>query len=681
MSSIRKILIANRGEIAVRVMQTARRLGISTVAVYSDADVEAPHVALADEAILIGPGPVGESYLVIDNILDAARQTNADAIHPGYGFLSENADFADAVKKAGLIFIGPDAEAISLMGNKAAAKRRMIEAGVPCVPGYEDADQSDERLIQAAKEIKFPIMVKAAAGGGGRGMRLVQDIDELKSALVTARSEAANAFGSDELILEKAIIYPRHVEIQVFADRYGHVVHLGERDCSVQRRHQKVIEESPCPVMTPELRADMGAAAVEAARNINYVGAGTVEFLLDQSGAYYFLEMNTRLQVEHPVTEMVTGLDLVELQIKVAQGDTLDLQQEDVSLDGHAIEVRLYAEDPNNDFMPATGKIAAWRPAVMENVRFDDGVVEGQNISPFYDPMVAKVIAYGDNRETARKRLVEALRQTALLGPATNRDFLVTCLEKETFIKGEATTAFIGEIFGETGYTAEPLSSEMVALQGVLHFIHDREQALSRAISVPDALKNFSTSGSLQTPYSLLIGDEVFDLTISSAKAGSYHVDIAVEEGSDKVLIETHDVEQVNPDVSISFNVNNQIIKSLAVIDSNVLYHALQSADTAIFLSSINQLVVTDDGGDGSAGGLVTAPLHGRVIDVFVKVGDKVAEGQKLAIVEAMKMQHEIFSEVECDVVDVRIVSDQQVSVNDLMIEIAEENVGDEENA
>ena len=681
MSSIRKILIANRGEIAVRVVQTARRLGISTVAVYSDADVEAPHVALADEAILIGPGPVGESYLVIDNILEAARQTNADAIHPGYGFLSENADFADAVQNAGLIFIGPDAEAISLMGNKAAAKRRMIEAGVPCVPGYEDADQSDERLIQAAKKIKFPIMVKAAAGGGGRGMRLVQDMDEFKSALVTARSEAANAFGSDELILEKAIIYPRHVEIQVFADRYGHVVHLGERDCSVQRRHQKVIEESPCPVMTPELRADMGAAAVEAARNINYVGAGTVEFLLDQSGAYYFLEMNTRLQVEHPVTEMVTGLDLVELQIKVAQGDTLDLQQEDVSLDGHAIEVRLYAEDPNNDFMPATGKIAAWRPAVMENVRFDDGVAEGQNISPFYDPMVAKVIAYGDDRETARKRLVEALRQTALLGPATNRDFLVTCLEKETFIKGEATTAFIGEIFGETGYTAEPLSSEMVALQGVLHFIHDREQALSRAISVPDALKNFSTSGSLQTPYSLLIGDEVFDLTVSSAKVGSYHVDIAVEEGADKVLIETHDVEQVSPDVSISFNVNNQIIKSLAVIDSNVLYHALQSADTAIFLSSINQLVVTDDGADGSAGGLVTAPLHGRVIDVFVKVGDKVAEGQKLAIVEAMKMQHEIFSEVEGDVVDVRIVSDQQVSVNDLMIEIAEENVGDEENA
>ena len=681
MSSIRKILIANRGEIAVRVMQTARRLGISTVAVYSDADVEAPHVALADEAILIGPGPVGESYLVIDNILDAAHQTNADAIHPGYGFLSENADFADAVQNAGLIFIGPDAEAILLMGNKAAAKRRMIEAGVPCVPGYEDADQSDERLIQAAKEIKFPIMVKAAAGGGGRGMRLVQDMDEFKSALVTARSEAANAFGSDELILEKAIIYPRHVEIQVFADRYGHVVHLGERDCSVQRRHQKVIEESPCPVMTPELRADMGVAAVEAARNINYFGAGTVEFLLDQSGAYYFLEMNTRLQVEHPVTEMVTGLDLVELQIKVAQGDTLDLQQDDVSLDGHAIEVRLYAEDPNNDFMPATGKIAAWRPAVMENVRFDDGVVEGQNISPFYDPMVAKVIAYGDDRETARKRLVEALRQTALLGPATNRDFLVTCLEKETFIKGEATTAFIGEIFGETGYIAEPISSEMVALQGVLHFIHDREQALRRAISVPDALKNFSTSGSLQTPYSLLIGDEVFDLTVSSAKVGSYHVDIAVEEGADKVIIETHDVEQVSPDVSISFNVNNQIIKSLAVIDSNVLYHALQSSDTAIFLSSINQLVVTDDGAYGSAGGLVTAPLHGRVIDVFVKVGDKVAEGQKLAIVEAMKMQHEIFSEVEGDVVDVRIVSDQQVSVNDLMIEIAEENVGDEENA
>lgn len=679
MSSIRKILIANRGEIAVRVMRTAQRLGISTVAVYSDADAQAPHVACADEAVRIGPGPVGESYLVIDNILDAARQTNADAIHPGYGFLSENADFATAVQKAGLIFIGPDADAISLMGNKAAAKRRMIEAGVPCVPGYEDADQSDERLIKAALEIGFPIMVKAAAGGGGRGMRLVQDMDALKNALVTARSEAANAFGSDELILEKAIIYPRHVEIQIFADRHGHVVHLGERDCSVQRRHQKVIEESPCSIMTPELRADMGAAAVEAARNINYVGAGTVEFLLDQTGAYYFLEMNTRLQVEHPVTEMVTGLDLVELQIRVAQGEPLGMQQEDVSLKGHAIEVRLYAEDPNNDFMPATGKIAAWRPADMAHIRFDAGVVEGQEISPFYDPMVAKVIAYGDDRETARKRLVEALRQTALLGPATNRDFLVTCLEKEVFIKGEATTAFIGEIFGETGYTADPIIHETVALQAVLHFIHDRQQALARAICVPDALKNFSTVGAVQTPYSLLIGEDTYDLIVSSAKAGSYQVDFNGEEDLPTIHVETHDNEQVHADVTLSFNVNNQICKSRAVVDANVLYHALQSSNQALFLSSTNQLIVTDDGVDGSAGGMVTAPLHGRVIDVFVQVGDKVEEGQKLAIVEAMKMQHEIFSEVDGDVVDVRIISDQQVSVNDLMIEIAEKE--DEENS
>jgi len=341
MTRFTSILVANRGEIACRVIRTARAQGYRTIAVYSEADARAPHVQMADEAVCIGPSPVNQSYLVQDNILKAAKSTGAEAVHPGYGFLSENADFAAACEAAGLVFIGPRPDAIHLMGNKAEAKRRMIEAQVPCVPGYEGVDQSDEVLLTEGARIGPPLMVKAAAGGGGRGMRLVHDIAELANAIKLARAEAESAFGSGELILEKAIIRPRHVEVQVFADSLGNTVHLGERDCSVQRRHQKVIEEAPCPVMTAALRAEMGAAAVAAARSINYRGAGTVEFLLDESGTFYFLEMNTRLQVEHPVTELITGLDLVALQLQVAQGEPLGLTQKDITLQGHAIEVRL----------------------------------------------------------------------------------------------------------------------------------------------------------------------------------------------------------------------------------------------------------------------------------------------------------------------------------------------------
>ncbi|MGY9040032.1 MAG: acetyl-CoA carboxylase biotin carboxylase subunit, partial [Rhodobacterales bacterium] len=392
MTPIRSLLVANRGEIALRIMRTAKRLGIRVIAVYSDADAQAPHVLFADDAVCIGPGPATESYLQAQRILDAARTSGANAIHPGYGFLSENAAFARMVQDAGLIFVGPPADAIAAMGDKAEAKRRMIAAGVPCVPGYEEADQSDEKFHAAAKAIGFPVMVKASAGGGGRGMRLVETPEDLETGLRLARSEALSAFGSDILILEKAISKPRHIEIQVFADKAGNTVHMGERDCSVQRRHQKVIEESPSPVVSAELRNAMGQAAIEAARAINYIGAGTVEFLTDASGKFYFLEMNTRLQVEHPVTEMVTGLDLVALQIEVAQGAPLNVKQEDITLTGHAIEARLYAEDPARDFRPSTGKIALWAPATGEGLRIDDGIVSGQQVSPFYDPMLAKVI-------------------------------------------------------------------------------------------------------------------------------------------------------------------------------------------------------------------------------------------------------------------------------------------------
>ncbi|MDP6876477.1 MAG: biotin carboxylase N-terminal domain-containing protein, partial [Alphaproteobacteria bacterium] len=387
-----KVLIANRGEIACRIMRTAHTMGYRTVAVYSEADGDAPHVGMADQAVCIGPAPVAESYLNVPAILDAAARTGADAVHPGYGFLAENGDFARACTDAGLTFIGPSAEAIDLMGNKRLSKLRMMEAEVPCVPGYSGAEQDDGVLVAEGETIGFPLMVKAASGGGGRGMRLVESADDLPGAISGARSEAENAFGSGELILEKAVIEPRHVEIQVFADGHGNCVHLGERDCSIQRRHQKVVEEAPSPAVDGDLRAAMGAAAVAAARAIDYRGAGTVEFLLGADGGFYFLEMNTRLQVEHPVTEMITGLDLVAWQLDVAAGEALPLTQDEIKFAGHAIEVRLYAEDPYADFLPQTGTVVAWRPSAQ--VRVDTGIVEGQEISPFYDPMVAKVIAH-----------------------------------------------------------------------------------------------------------------------------------------------------------------------------------------------------------------------------------------------------------------------------------------------
>src|SRR5215813_41749 len=444
MTSFHKVLVANRGEIAWRVMRTARTMGYRSVAVYSDADKDAPHVTFADEAVRIGPPPVGESYLNIEAVIAAAKASGAEAVHPGYGFLSENAEFAAACEKAGLVFIGPPPAAIAAMGNKAAAKRRMIDAGVPCVPGYQGVDQSDSNLEKEARKIGLPVMVKAAAGGGGRGMRLVERDADLLEAIRTARTEAESAFGSGELILEKAVVDARHVEIQVFADTHGNVIHLGERDCSVQRRHQKVIEEAPSPAVDDDLRHRMGAAAVAAAKAIGYRGAGTVEFLLGADGAFYFLEMNTRLQVEHPVTEMITGQDLVAWQLKIAAGEKLPLTQEQVAFSGHAIEVRLYAEDAYAGFLPQTGRIDVWRPASGPGVRVDHGMKDGLAISPFYDPMLAKVIAHGGTREEARTRLVRALRETIVLGLTTNRHFLIRLLEHPEFAAGRATTAFLG---------------------------------------------------------------------------------------------------------------------------------------------------------------------------------------------------------------------------------------------
>ena len=652
------ILVANRGEIAVRVMRTARALGYRIAAVYSDADADALHVRMADAAARIGPPPAAESYLSIENILCAAQQTGADAVHPGYGFLSENAAFARACADAGLAFVGPDADIIAVMGDKAEARRRMAAAGVPCIPGYDGADRSDAALVAVAAEIGFPVMVKAAAGGGGRGMRLVSGAEDLTDALVAARSEAESAFGSGSLILERAVVRPRHVEIQVFADRHGTTIHLGERDCSVQRRHQKVIEEAPCPVMTEELRAAMGAAAVEAARSIGYCGAGTVEFLLDADGAFYFLEMNTRLQVEHPVTEAITGLDLVALQIRVAEGRPLGLVQKDIGPTGHAIEARLYAEDVARDFLPAAGDIALWRPATGPGVRIDSGVESGQAVLPFYDPMIAKVIAHGDSRDMARRRLIRALSETAAFGLTSNKRFLVDCLEKDAFAKGEATTAFIDEQFSDDGLAEPEPEFAIAAAAAVLKFLADRDNALGDSLHVSPELLNWTSAGALESRYALVSGDSVFDLSVSPAGMRNYTV------GGDGAATSVHVVSIGDGRAILSVNGAQRRLQFHAAGD--ILYLGEAGRDYR-FESGRSAAASQEDG----AGGRVAAPMHGKILEIVVDPGDIVARGDRLLVIEAMKMQHDIVAPAAGAVAAILQRAGVQVAAGDPLVEIA----------
>jgi geranyl-CoA carboxylase alpha subunit len=663
MKPFNSILIANRGEIACRIIRTAKQLGYRTIAVYSEADAGAPHVQLADAGICIGPGPVGESYLLAANILAAAASSGAEAIHPGYGFLSENAAFADAVESAGLVFIGPTKGAIDVMGNKAESKRRMLEAGVPCVPGYEGTDQADKTLLAEGKKIDLPLMVKAAAGGGGRGMRLVHDYKELANAIKLARAEAESAFGSGELILEKAIIQPRHVEIQVFADTQGNTIHLGERDCSVQRRHQKVVEEAPCPIMTPELREQMGQSAIDAAKSVNYRGAGTVEFLLDANGAFYFLEMNTRLQVEHPVTELITGLDLVELQINVAQGRPLGFTQEDVKLQGAAIEVRLYTEDPSQDFLPASGPVDLWQPANGVGVRIDAGICTGQAISPFYDPMVAKVIGYGDDRETARIRLIAALKETVLFGTANNKDFLIQCLEKQSFIDGAATTAFIAEEFAEADLAVAEPSVEDAAAAAVIDLNLEYQRHFASSTLTSHKLKNWTMASGLVSRKQYQFGDSLFDLSISPVanSADSYLVTCA--ESQQQIEIQLLTLE--GNSASLSVNGSAQLA-TFKLRQQGQLYCSIAGRG-ALF----KDLIILDGAVDEAAGGgRVIAPMHGLLLEVLVKPGDQVVKGQNLAVLEAMKMHYEISAEVDGTVEEVTAVAGNQVAADDVLIEI-----------
>jgi geranyl-CoA carboxylase alpha subunit len=648
-SRFRSILIANRGEIAVRIARSAKDLGYKTIAVYSAADADALHVRSADRAVAIGPAPVSESYLNIGRIIDAAQRSGAEAVHPGYGFLSENAAFAEACAKAGLVFIGPPAEAIALMGNKAAAKKRMQEAEVPCVPGYEGEDQSDKTLTKEADRIGYPVMVKAAAGGGGRGMRVVESADAIADGLAAARSEALNAFGSDELILEKAISGARHVEIQVLADGHGNVIHLGERDCSVQRRHQKVIEEAPSPAVNEELRARMGSDAVAAARAIGYVGAGTVEFLLDAQGHYYFLEMNTRLQVEHPVTELITGLDLVAWQLRVAAGERVPFTQTDITFTGHAMEARLYAEDTAAGFLPQSGRVAAWVPPSGDGVRVDHGLLAGQDITPFYDPMVAKVITYGRDREEARRRLERALEETVLLGVASNRRFLIDVLEHESFVEGKATTNFIAETFS-TDDLAEPAPTpRMLALAAVLMFRH--------STSAP----GWRSTGEAHWPMRLGHGDTLSDMTLTCTGPDRYSI-AAGEDTIDLTILEQRDngIRFLSADIrgTASYAFHDDVL----YLDADGL--------TAAFN---DRLLSGPETADGLGSGQFTAPMNGRVIAVEVEAGEVVEKGRRLAVLEAMKMEHQIVADVAGTVEQVAIKVGDQVAARDLLVSLAPE--------
>ncbi|WP_271408269.1 geranyl-CoA carboxylase subunit apha [Pseudomonas sp. Q1-7] len=659
MPAFNKILIANRGEIACRVMHTAQSLGYRTVAVYSEADADARHVQLADEAVCIGPAPVGQSYLSVEAIIAAARKTGAKAVHPGYGFLSENAEFARACEAAGIAFIGPTAQAIHLMGSKRLSKLAMLEAGVPCIPGYEGAEQDDATLAREAERIGYPLMIKASAGGGGRGMRLVQGAEELAAQLRTARSEALNAFGSAELILEKAVLQPRHVEIQVFGDQHGNIVYLGERDCSVQRRHQKVIEEAPCPVMTPELRQAMGEAAVLAARTVDYVGAGTVEFLLDAGGDFYFLEMNTRLQVEHPVTELITGQDLVAWQIRVAEGEPLPLKQADIHLNGHAMEVRLYAEDPAAGFLPQTGEVLRWEPSILPGIRIDHGLVEGQAVTPFYDPMLAKVIAWGATRDEARRKLARAVEDCVLLGVKGNQRFLANLLRHPRFAAGEATTAFIGEAFSsDASLSPQSILPAELAVAATLLY-----QASATGSAHQGSLAGWRSAGS--APWRLMVrqGEQ------------KHAVELAVQDAGQQPRLQARVGEAVIVIRMLAADGRWATVE-LDGIRRRVAYH---QRGTQLWLfgqhGNLELQDVTHEaaGGQGGAGsGTVKAPMDGAIVEVLVSEGERVGKGQLLVVLEAMKMEHPLKASVDGVIRRVQVSRGDQVKSRQLLVEVEE---------
>jgi 3-methylcrotonyl-CoA carboxylase alpha subunit len=613
---LNSVLIANRGEIACRVARTAKRLGMRTIAVYSAADAHALHRRLCDESYFIGPAEPRESYLNIARLIEIAKTSGAACVHPGYGFLSESGDFAQACEDAGLVFVGPPAAAIRAMGLKDRAKALMEKAGVPIVPGYHGERQEAAFLKERAAEIGYPVLIKPAAGGGGRGLRRVDNEADFEAELAGAVREVAAAFGSGRVLIEKFVTSPSHIEIQVFGDRHGNVVHLGERDCSLQRRHQKVIEESPAPGMTPTLRAKMGAAAVEAARAVGYVGAGTVEFVADGSkglrdDGFWFIEMNTRLQVEHPVTEEVTGLDLVAWQFQVASGEKLPLTQVQIAFAGHAIEARLYAEDPDNGFLPSTGPIVGLEfPA---DIRVDSGVENGGEVTPFYDPMIAKLIAHAPSRDAALQRLTDGLDRTIVAGVRTNIAFLGSLCRAENFRAGKVDTGFIDRNLAALG-AAPHEPDHAAAAAGIAHLLADKaaEEAAFERAAEPDspwaASDGFQLSGVRRVVVPVLVDGQGAEAAVGYGKDGASITVGGAEPASDARVFATADEA----------------------------YIVRNGRQTRVRFKDVSEATAKGGAGDGN----VKAPMHGKVLELFVHAGDTVVAGQRVAVLEAMKMEH-----------------------------------------
>ena len=641
-----KILIANRGEIALRVIRSAHALGYRTVAVYSTADQEAAHVFAAHEAVCIGEPLPAQSYLNMTALIEAARLTGADAVHPGYGFLAENEDFAQACRDAGLVFIGPSPEAIRAMGDKAGAKRLMMDAGVPCIPGYQGADQSADHLAAQAAQIGYPVMIKATAGGGGRGMRLVRQAAEFGDLLRSAQSEALNAFGDATVILERAIEEPRHIEIQIFADRHGHAIHLGERDCSVQRRHQKVIEEAPSPAVDAALRERMGATAVAAVQAIAYEGAGTLEFLLDREGHFYFMEMNTRLQVEHPVTEAITGLDLVAWQLRVAAGEPLPLTQDDIRFAGHAIEVRLCAEDVPAGFMPQSGHMLQWQPP--SGVRVEHALAHGANIPPYYDSMVAKIIAHGQSRDQAVRQLQSALHDLVALGVKTNQSFLRRSLAHPVFAAGQATTAFIAQ--HEAALLSAATDSRALAVAAWL--LHQ-----SGAVQPPREAARLAHA--LPVGLQLQMGDATVRAQVTQTGPAQYTVQVGAQ---------THALQLVAHAAHSARVIVDGVMQHVPwAREGHTLY--LHFAGHPVQVNDLTRAAGTkpgEDGGDGK----VRASMNGRVVAVRVAVGERVQAQQALVTLEAMKMEHVHAAPVAGTVTAVHVATGDQVPASRVLVEV-----------
>ncbi len=668
----KKILIANRGEIACRVAATARRMGIKTVAVYSDADANAKHVQVCDEAVHIGGSAPKDSYLRWERILQAAKDTGAQAVHPGYGFLSENEDFANACAAAGLVFIGPPASAIQAMGLKAESKQLMEKAGVPLVPGYHGADQDPALLQREADRIGYPVLIKASAGGGGKGMRAVDKAADFADALASCKREAINSFGDDAVLIEKYVQRPRHIEIQVFGDTHGHCVYLFERDCSVQRRHQKVLEEAPAPGMTPALRQQMGEAAVAAAKAVNYVGAGTVEFIVEQASydkpesmKFYFMEMNTRLQVEHPVTEAITGLDLVEWQLRVASGEPLPLTQDRLHIHGHAIEARICAENPDNNFLPATGTLHVYRKPSCTSfeigaVRIDDGVREGDSISPYYDSMVAKLIVHGDTREQALARLDEALAQTRIVGLTTNVQFLRHVIKTDSFATAKLDTALI-QREEKVLFAQEPLGLPLTAASVVAHTLQ-----LEQALQTNDPLSRrdgWRAYGVASRNFGFVFHGVSYDARLTYAHDGGLHLQVGDGESAG-VLTFSADGDALR----VSFaghQARVQVFSQTEGHEEAAYVFAPQGATRIVVVDALAHAGETQE-----AGGRLTAPMPGKVVSFAVKVGDQVKAGQALAVMEAMKMEHTIAAPADGEVLELLYAPGDQVAEGEELLQL-----------